>query len=347
MKNKKLVTVLSVISIVSILMTGCGSFHEPTEMPDLGDSEKAAKAEIILRAGETNPANHIMSRVWYRFSDIVNEKSNGRIYIEVYPAGQLGDERTQLQTLQMGALDFFRVSTYTAGDFGAEKFNLFSLPYLFTGREHLWKVVNSEIGSDLLKDIDDNVDGMVGLSYLEEGARNFFTTKKAATKPEDLKGMKIRIAESSILMDTIRCFGANPTPISYSELFTSLQTGVVDGADQPLSGYYSNSFNEVSPYMVMDGHTYGLSVMVMSKRTFEKLSKEDQELIREAALEASMYNKEVAQQEDDEIIKKLEEANTPVVQPEDITKWQEMVQPVYDKYGKEYSDLIEEIKAMQ
>ena len=345
--RKKIFANVCIGLMATLLLSGCGSYHEPTTIPDAGDRSAEKKAEIILRAGEANPEQHIMSRVLYEFADIVSEKSNGRIYVEVYPAGQLGDARTQLQTVQMGALDFVRFTPFTASDFGADEFALLSLPYLFTSRNHQWNVVNSEIGTELLEDITENVDGVVGLSYMDEGSRNFFATGKALKKPEDLDGMKIRISESAIMLDTMRCFNASPTPISYSELFTSLQTGVVDGADQPLSGYLSNSFNEVSPYMVADGHTCGLSALVMSSRTYNMMSTEDQKLIREAAIEASEFNRIEAEKDDMDTMKKLEEAGTPVIEPDNIAEWREKVQPVYEKYGKNYKKIIEKIQSMQ
>ena len=305
----------------------------------------SGSAEIVLKAGEVNPADHIMGRVLTHFSELVSEKSNGRIKVEVYAGGQLGDERTEMQAIQMGALDIFRANTLTAGDFGANKMNLFALPYLFRDRDHLWKVLKSDVGTELLSDIQDSGTGMVAISYTDEGSRNFFT-KKPVEKPEDLKGMKIRVSETSILMDTMKCFGANPTPISYSELYTSLQTGVVDGADQPLAGYASNSFDEVAGNMTLDGHTYSPGLIVVSELTWNKLSPEDQAILKEAASETEDYNKEIAQEDDDKILEQLKADGANIIEVPDKTPWQEMVQPVYEQYAKDYMDIVEEIQGM-
>ncbi len=316
------------------------------DSPKTVNKELEKKAEIVLSAGEINPEEHLMGKLLTKYSEIVNEKSNGRIYIEVYAGGQLGDERNEMQAVQMGALDIFRANTVFVGDFGAEKLNLFALPYLFEDREHLWKVLNSPIGDELLNDLENNQLGMIGLGYVEEGSRHFFNTKKPIYDPEDLNGMKLRVSETSILMDTVSALGSSPTPISFGELFTSLQTGVVDGAEQPLSGYFSNSFNEVAPYLILDGHTYSPGMLVISERTWQKLNPEDQKILKEAAKELEGYNRKIVEKEEQEILTELQEHGTTVTKPKDIKEWQNAVQFIYEKYGSEYIDLIEKIRSM-
>lgn len=359
---KKRLGVALAVLMAGAMLAGCGSSGGQTPASEAGSTQTKASeapaseaggdaaadsgsAEIVLKAGEVNPEDHIMGRVLNHFSELVSEKSNGRIKVEVYAGGQLGDERTEMQAIQMGALDIFRANTLTAGDFGANKMNLFALPYLFRDRDHLWTVLKSDLGRELLSDIQESGTGMVAISYTDEGSRNFFT-KKPVEKPEDLKGMKIRVSETSILMDTMKCFGANPTPISYSELYTSLQTGVVDGADQPLAGYASNSFDEVAGNMILDGHTYSPGLIVVSEITWNKLSAEDQAILKEAAAETEDYNKEIAQEDDDKILEQLKADGANMIEVPDKKPWQDMVQPVYDTYAKDYMDIVEEIQGM-
>lgn len=357
---KKQISILLTAALVATgCLSGCGGKTESasTAAPAGSSTAQASSPEaaapapsgekIVLKAGEVNPAEHSMAICLEKFAELVDEKSNGRIEIDVYPGGQLGDERTEMQALQMGGLDIFRANTLTVGDFGAKKMNLFALPYLFTGRDHLWNVLKSDVGRDLLNDVQESGTGMVALSYTDEGSRNFFVSKKPVTKPEDLKGMKLRVAETSILMDTVSCFGASPTPISYSELYTSLQTGVVDGADQPLVGYRSNSFDEVAPYMVMDGHTYSPGLIVISEITWNKLSPEDQDILRQAAIETEDFNRELAEESDKAALENLKSGGATITEPEDISAWQTCVQPVYDKYGAEYTDIVDAIRKMQ
>lgn len=343
---KKLRRMLALF-FTSIVLTSCGSYTEPDVELDTIDTNKANNAEIVLSAGELNSLDSIMGQMLSKYSDLVYEKSNGRIYIEVYASGQLGDERSQMQAVQMGALDIFRANTVFVGDFGAKKLNLFALPYLFDSREQLWKVLDSPIGSELMEDMVESNIGMRGLCYLEEGARHFFVTKKKIENPEDLEGLKLRVSETSILLDTVKALGASPTPLSFGELYTSLQTGVVDGAEQPVTGYVSNSFYEVAPNFVLDAHTYSPGMLVISDRTWEKLSKDDQRLLKECGKELELYNKSFTEDEEQKMLDDLKADGIDVVTPENPEKWRERVKPVYEKYGADYQDIIDKIVEMK
>lgn len=343
---KKLIKTLALF-FVAIALTSCGSFTEPDVELDTIDTKKANNAEIVLSAGELNSLDSIMGQMLKKYSDLVYEKSDGRIYIEVYASGQLGDERSQMQAVQMGALDIFRANTVFVGDFGAKKLNLFALPYLFDSREQLWKVLDSPIGSELINDMVESNIGMRGLCYLEEGARHFFVTKKKIEKPEDLEGLKLRVSETSILLDTVKELGASPTPLSFGELYTSLQTGVVDGAEQPVTGYVSNSFYEVAPNFVLDAHTYSPGMLVISDRTWEKFSEEDQKLLKECGKELELYNKSFTEDEEQRLLDELKNYGIDVVTPQNPEEWRERVKPVYEKYGADYQDIIDKIVEMK
>lgn len=343
---KRLIRMLALF-FTSIVLTSCGSYTEPDVELDTIDTNKANNAEIVLSAGELNSLDSIMGQMLSKYSDLVYEKSNGRIYIEVYASGQLGDERSQMQAVQMGALDIFRANTVFVGDFGAKKLNLFALPYLFDSREQLWKVLDSPIGNELMEDMVESNIGMRGLCYLEEGARHFFVTKKKIENPEDLEGLKLRVSETSILLDTVKALGASPTPLSFGELYTSLQTGVVDGAEQPVTGYVSNSFYEVAPNFVLDAHTYSPGMLVISDRTWEKLSEDDQKLLKECGKELELYNKSFTEDEEQKMLDDLKADGIDVVTPENPEKWRERVKPVYEKYGADYQDIIDKIVEMK
>lgn len=343
---KRKITMLILMFSISIFLVSCNNFHEPEEIPKGVDRKKTSTAEIVLSCGELNSEDSVMGAMVLKYSDLVYEKSDGRIYIEIYGSGQLGDERSEMQAVQMGALDIFRANTVGVGDFGAEKLNLFGLPYVFEDRDHLWKVLDSPIGDELKKDLEESNVKMRALGYVEEGSRHFHTTKKSIKSTEDLKGMKLRVAETNILMDTVAALGASPTPISFGELFTSLQTGVVDGAEQPLTGYVSNSFDEVAPNLVLDGHTYSPGILVISEKTWEKLNEEDQEILLECGEELQKYNREYAEKADEELLKELEKKGINITYPDDLSEWQKAVEPIYEKYGSDYLNLIKEIQMM-
>lgn len=343
---KKILKLIPLFALI-LLVSSCNNYKKADVSLDTINTNKADKAEIVLSAGELNSIDSIMGQMLKKYSDIVFEKSDGRIYIEVYASGQLGDERSQMQAVQMSALDIFRANTVFVGDFGADKLNLFALPYLFQNRDHLWNVLDSHIGKELMDDMVDSNLKMRGLCYVEEGSRHFFVANKKIEKPDDLKNLKLRVSETSILLDTVKALGASPTPLSFGELYTSLQTGVVDGAEQPITGYSSNSFYEVAPNFILDSHTYSPGMLVISDRTWNMLDKKDQNLLMEAGKELEKYNKSFTEKEEVALLKDLEDKGIDIVKPKDLSEWQKKVEPIYKKYGSKYSELIDEIKSME
>lgn len=303
----------------------------------------ASAKTLVLKYGELNPDSHPMTMVAKDFARIVKEKSKGDIVIDVYPSGQLGDERTAMQGVQMGAIDMMRVNAVSLGDFGAKKSNLFSLPYLFRDREHLWKVLNGPIGKEIRDDVLSSKTGMVAVGYMEEGQRNFFFRDSPVSNLAQIKGKKIRVPQTQILIDTVKAFGAAPTPISYSELYSSLQTGVVDGAENPPTGYLSNNFYEVAKYYMVDGHTYSPSMMVMSEAVWNKLTPEQRSIIDTSAREMEVINKNVSEKADADAYEELKKKGAQIIVVTDLDKWPTVVDPVYKKYGAEFTDTIQKI----
>ncbi|SNY90261.1 tripartite ATP-independent transporter solute receptor, DctP family [Cohaesibacter sp. ES.047] len=307
----------------------------------------ASAQSVVLKYGELNPDSHPMTVVARAFAKLVKEKSNGDIVVDVYPSSQLGDERTELQGLQMGAIDMFRANAVSLGDFGSKKSNLFSLPYLFRDRNHLWNVLHGEIGQDILSDVQASGSMMVGVAFMEEGQRNFFFRDAPVSDMEGIKGKKIRVPQTQILIDTVKAFGAAPTPISYSELYSALQTGVVDGAENPPTGYLANNFYEVAPYYMVDGHTYSPSIMVMSEISWNKLSADQQAIIAAAARETEDFNKSLAEEADAKAYEELKAKGAQIITVTDLPEWPKAVGSVYEKYGSDFTDIIQAILAVK
>ena len=229
------------------------------------------------------------------------------------------------------------------GDFGAKKSNIFSLPYLFRDREHLWKVLNGPIGKEIKDDIVKSKTGMVAVAYMEEGQRHFFFRDAPVSSLAQMKGKKIRVPQTQILIDTVKAFGAAPTPISYSELYSALQTGIVDGAENPPTGYLANNFYEVAKYYVLDGHTYSPSIMIMSEITWNKLTPAQRTAIEAAARETEVFNKANAEKADNEAFAELKKRGAQIVTVTDLPKWPEAVDPVYKKYASDATETIKKI----
>lgn len=306
-------------------------------------AQNAAGKPVVLKYGELNPDAHPMTVVAKEFARLVKEKSGGQVVVDVYPASQLGDERTEMQGVQMGAIDLFRANAVSMGDFGAKKSNIFSLPYLFRDREHLWKVLNGPIGKEIKDDIVKSKTGMVAVAYMEEGQRHFFFRDAPVSSLAQMKGKKIRVPQTQILIDTVKAFGAAPTPISYSELYSALQTGIVDGAENPPTGYLANNFYEVAKYYVLDGHTYSPSIMIMSEITWNKLTPAQRTAIEAAARETEVFNKANAEKADNEAFAELKKRGAQIVTVTDLPKWPEAVDPVYKKYASDATETIKKI----
>lgn len=315
------------------------------------DAAPAAAPEITFKFAELNSDDNINTRVGYKFAEYVDEMSNGRIKIEVYSSSTLGDEKTCLNALQMGGgtVDMYRGNTNSLSDYGFRKLNMFGLPFIFTSRETMWKVLeNEELGQAFLSEGTEVGAGMVGLFYTDEGARNMFTTKEISGLG-DIKNMKIRVPETELMMDTMTALGAQPTPISYSELYSSLQTGVVDGAENGYPGYSSNKFYEVAPYYLLSGHTFSPGIVLMAEAKWNALSPEDQQILLDAGQKASDWNKGEIDAEEVALRAELEGKGVTVIDVPDADKAaaQASCEPVWADYTKGIEDLLEKMIEVQ
>lgn len=357
MKRSKIMA-LALSSVLALgVLAGCAGTDTPAETPTETPAETPAEgeeteepagdAEVILRYGDVNPNGHVLLDSAEFFAEKVAELTNGEVKIEIYPSGQLGDDNEVYQALQMGAVDLYRGNSASLTDFGSMEVTALALPYIFRDREHFWAVASGDLGQGILDNIQESGSRMKGLFYMDEGARNFFTTEAPITKLEDLKNLKIRVQNSAMMLDTISALGANPTPIDYAELYTSLQTGVVDGAENPPASYYSNKFYEVAPYYVIDRHTYSPSVVLASEITWNKLSPEHQEAILEAGKLTEAYNKDAIEAADQKAYTDLEAAGVEITELEDPEKWSAAMDSVYETHGADFLELIEEVKAVK
>lgn len=326
------ISILTIISIRTI-------YHISSISPE------AKTAEFILRYAEVNTKEHIMSETAYYFAQQVNELSKGKIIVEIYPSGQLGDDNQNYRSLKMGSLDIYRGNSASLSSESNALISALTLPYLFTNRNHFWNVCNSELGDKILEDVQHSFPGMRALAFLDEGARSFFTTDKAITNLKDMEGLRVRMQSSSIMFDTALSLGADPVESEYIELYTSLQNKTINGAENPAFSYYYNKFYEVAPYYVKDAHTYSPGVMLISELTWNNLGDKYQDIIMDAAKLAQEYNKNKLAIEEQEVYKKLLEKGVIITELSDVDEWRKATEPVYDKYNQ-FSDIIEEIKEM-
>lgn len=311
-----------------------------------GKSESATSAQkvTVFRAGIANPDGHPLVEAVKDFGAILEEKSEGRFKLDLFPGGQLGDHKTHITSLQTGALDMYMIMGGFLVDYGAEKLSVMMLPYLFENVDHARAVHKSPIGQEVLDAIQQAGTRLVGIGMYQESSRHFFFTKKAVDSIEDMKGLKIRAQPGLIYETLLTSFGCSVVPVSFGELYSALQTGVVDGGEQPLSGYYANRLHEVAPYYLLDGHETSPNYVIFSELTWNTLSAEDQALIREAfAQSVENFNKSSAAS-DAQIMKKLVEEGVTIIEPKNPKEWADAAASLYDVIAPNYADMIQAIR---
>lgn len=297
--------------------------------------------EIVLRAADNQPKDYPTVQGLYFMANYIEEVTDGRIVMEVYPGGQLGGERSTIEQVQLGVIDIVRTSTSPVGEF-YPPMGVYSLPYIFRSEAHMWRVVQGPIGRELLNGLKEV--GMVGLAYYDSGQRNFYTSEVPIRSVEDLEGLRFRTQQSAVVLDMMELFGAEGVPMAFEEVYTALQTGVIDGAENnfPSYGPFGVSHYQVAPYYTLDGHSRVPEVVIISEKTWNSLSPEDQQIIRNAAqasvaLQAALWDELVNKSR-----KAVLEAGSEIIEV-DVSEFQEAVQPIYEKYRAKYGDLIERI----
>jgi len=299
----------------------------------------------VIKLAHGLDVSHPVHLAMLRMSEIVADDSGGSVRIDIYPSEQLGTERECVELLQIGSIGMTKVSASVAEAF-VPSFKVFSLPYLFRDREHLFSVLDGEVGRELL--LDGQESRLRGLCYFDAGSRSFYTRDQRVDSPADLAGLKIRTQESATAMRMVRALGGSATPISWGELYTALQQGVVDGAENTPPSFYLSRHYEVCNYYTLDEHTSVPDVLLMSTRVWEGLDRWVQELVQEAALEAAEYQKTVWAEASDEALAAVEAAGVEIIHP-DKAPFEEAVTELIEEYRDEPEiwKWIERIRAAQ
>jgi tripartite ATP-independent transporter DctP family solute receptor len=277
--------ILMFVALTALVIGGAfaSGQAEPTEAPE------AEAEQIVLRLAETHPQDYPTTQGNYYFAELVEERTDGRITIEVYPSSQLGEERAVIEQVQFGAIDMTRVSISPLAAF-SPGLDALQMPYLYNSVDHMWRVLKGPIGDEMLASVEDA--GFVGLAWYESGARSFYNSVRPIESVEDLAGLKIRVQESQLMVGLVEALGAVATPMPYGEVYGGLQTGVIDGAENNWPSYYSSSHYEVAQYYTLDRHTQVPEILIASKITMDRLSAADQEIIRQAAKDSIDYQRE-------------------------------------------------------
>jgi tripartite ATP-independent transporter DctP family solute receptor len=350
--KKLIATLLTALMLLGLCACGGDSAPSAAPAPDSGSSEPAAPdaapsgETMLLRLANSHNAEHITSQACQMFADLVNEKTGGRITIECHFAGELGDERSTIEQCQFGGLDFTRVSSGASAEF-APLMNALQMPYEYNSVDHLFKVLDGEIGQEVFETFKAN--NLVGVTYLHPGSRNFFNAKKEIHTPADMAGMKIRVSESDLMLALMDNLGAAGVGLPFNDTYSSIQTGVVDGAENNMTSYIEMSFWEVAPYWTYDGHSYMPDMILASKQTMDKLSAEDQQVIFDCAKEAEVWHRDAWEESEakNAVIAEEKGCTLTTLSADELKAFQEAVAPMYDSFlNDEQKAIVERVQAL-
>lgn len=299
----------------------------------------------VLKLAHGLAPSHSVHQGMAYMAELVEEKSDGKMRIDIYPSEQLGSERENLELLQIGSLAITKVSAAIMESF-APSYRVLNLPYIFKSKEHTQRVLDSDIGSDILSDGEEF--WLRGLAFYDSGSRSFYTKDKPINHPDDLRGLKIRVMPSPSAVNMIRAMGGSPTPISWGELYTALQGGVVDGAENNPPSFYLSHHFEVCRYYSLNEHSSIPDVLLISTKIWETLTEEEQGWVQEAATESVEYQRQLWEESERLSLEQAQAAGVEVIYP-DKAPFIEMVQPLYDEYKKDpvLSRFIERIEAKE
>ena len=306
-----------------------------------------AQQKVVLKASDVHPEGYPTVVATEDMGKKLAAATKGRISVQMYPSMQLGGEKEAIEQAQVGALALARVSVGALGPV-IDDLNVFNLPYLFRSTAHMQKVIDGPIGQELLNKVSTNPKaGLIGLCWMDAGARSLYDTKKPIRNLADLKGMKFRVMGNPMFVDMMNALGGNGVAMGYDQVFNALQTGVVDGAENNPPSFVFDNHYTVAKYYTLDEHLIVPEMLVMSKKVFQSLSPADQALVRKFAREAQFEERKLWEQYEKAAMEKAKAAGIEVTEIADKKPFQDAVKPVWDKYGPKYADMIKRIQAVK
>lgn len=298
--------------------------------------------EFVFSYAENQSEDYPTTLGGYKFAELVEERTDGRIKIIMQAEGALGSEREVIEQIQFGGIDFARVSLVQLSEL-AKKFNVLQMPYLYADAKHMWNVLDDEIGEAFLKEAE--YFDIIGLSWYDAGARNFYNSVRPIQSLEDLQGLKIRVQESELMVDIVEALGAMAVPIAYDEVYSGLERGIIDGAENNGPSYESTGHYKVANYYTIDEHIRIPEIQICAKATWDQLSVEDQEIIRLCAKESARYERAlwVEREKKFEEIASKKGIQISVISAEEKERFRSAVANIYEKYCADYEEVINSI----
>lgn len=297
----------------------------------------------VIKLGHGLGVTHPVHEAMEFMAQLVEQKSQGKMEVRIYPNQQLGTERELVELLQIGSLGMTKVSSATLESF-APKIQVLSMPYLFRDDEHRDKVLKGEIGKQLL--LEGEKYWLRGLCYYDAGKRSFYTKTKPVESPDDLKGLKIRTLESNMAINMIKSFGSSPTPVSYGELYTALQQGIVDGAENNPPSLYTSRHYEVCKFYSVNEHTAVPDVVIISTKVWNLLNEQEKQWIQEAADESAEFQYKLWAESVEESYRELKKAGVTITYP-DQSGFRDAVEGLYENFRTSQPELFEMVEKIR
>jgi tripartite ATP-independent transporter DctP family solute receptor len=347
-KNMRKAILLVFFILAASLFPGCsadnerGVFQKSSQTYSNAPIERPGNGQLVFRLADNWGEGYSSVLGDREFARLVEERSDGKLKIVVYPDAVLGDEKSVIEQVQLGGIDFARVNSAPLVS-ASDKLSVLSLPYLFRDSEHLWNVLLGPIGDELLSSL--KAGGITGLAYFDSGARSFYT-KVPIYHISDLKNLRIRIQQNPTFESFIKLLGATPVPVVFGEVYNALQQNEIDGAENNWPSYYSTNHYKIAKYYILDEHTRNPEILIASNKTMDKLKEEYRRIIISSAKDSvKVQRSEWAKAEkiSEEAIRK---SGVVILQldEEERQSIEKTVAPLYEEYSREYKDLIERIK---
>ena len=346
------------VSAAALALTACGGSKSTAtstatsaaaSTAPAGDAAAAASdPKVTLVYAEVNPLDTIVGQTATHFKEKVEELTGGSVVIDVQASGVLGSENDVLDAILGGStsIDMSRISAFALTSYGCNKSKLLSIPFTFENRAHFWNFANSELAPEFLNEPQELGLPVRGIFYGEEGFRHFFTVKPVSGIA-DFKGLKLRVSNDPVMNGMVEGLGANPTVVSFGELYSALQTGVVDGAEQPIANYKSNAFPEVANNLILDGHTLGAVQAVITDNAWNKLTENQQAAVMEAAADTQAFNADLSETAEKKVLDELKSSGCNVVDVPDKAPWQEACAKVISENTSDQAELYQKLLDMK
>ena len=346
------------VSAAALALTACGGSKSTAtstaasaaaSTAPAGDAAAAASdPKVTLVYAEVNPLDTIVGQTGSHFKEKVEELTGGSVVVDVQASGVLGSENDVLDAILGGStsIDISRISAFALTSYGCNKSKLLSIPFTFENRAHFWNFANSELAPEFLNEPQELGLPVRGIFYGEEGFRHFFTVNPVSGI-DDFKGLKLRVSNDPVMNGMVEGLGANPTVVSFGELYSALQTGVVDGAEQPIANYKSNAFPEVANNLILDGHTLGAIQAVITDNAWAKLTENQQAAIMEAGADTQAFNADLSESAENKVLDELKSSGCNVIDVPDKAPWQEACAKVISENTSDQAELYQKLLDMK